>query len=286
MNVAAGAFAEGVQVIAEEGGSLEGFAAAGVEDVGGGEAAAGGEGGGVGVEGIEAHADDAGAGVGDAEEFGGEFAFGLGIEQAAGDIAEELFHAGEAGEGFVMEAGDEQGFFGVGGGGEPGQTEEVGAGEDGAVIGNAPVEVGHQGGGADAVAEPAQLVVGGDGMAAINGLLDAQEVGGVALVHGEEMDVHAVDGLPAGGQGVFPGVVALGAGGEEIDGHPPGRGVEREVLQQRLGAAHRALAGEARADEGEAVRRGHGRWPFPVRRGAFRGRRSARRTVLPSLRAR
>lgn len=286
MNVAAGAFAEGVQVIAEEGGSLEGFAAAGVEDVGGGEAAAGGEGGGVGVEGIEAHADDAGAGVGDAEEFGGEFAFGLGIEQAAGDIAEELFHAGEAGEGFVMEAGDEQGFFGVGGGGEPGQTEEVGAGEDGAVIGNVPVEVGHQGGGANAVAEPAQLVVGGDGMAAINGLLDAQEVGGVAFIHGEEMHVHAIDGLAAGGQGVFPGVVALGAGGEKIHGEPEAGSVGSEVLEESFGTADRAIAGETGADEGEAVRGHGGGSGLPVRRCAFRGRRAWRRSVPPCLRGR
>jgi len=210
----------------------------------------------------------------------------LGIEQAAGDIAEELFHAGEAGEGFVMEAGDEQGFFGVGGGGEPGQTEEVGAGEDGAVIGNAPVEVGHQGGGADAVAEPAQLVVGGDGMAAINGLLDAQEVGGVALVHGEEMDVHAVDGLPAGGQGVFPGVVALGAGGEEIDGETAGGGVGGEVFEQGFGAADRAFAGETGADESEAVRGHGGGSGLPVRRCAVRGRRAWRRSGPPCPRGR
>ena len=45
-DVAAGAAAEGVHVVADERGALEGFAAAGVEDVGGGDVVAGGEGGG------------------------------------------------------------------------------------------------------------------------------------------------------------------------------------------------------------------------------------------------
>ena len=92
-DVAAGAAAEGVHVVADERGALEGFAAAGVEDVGGRDAVAGGEGGGVGGEGVEAHADDAGAGVGEAEEFAGELAFGVGVEEASGGFADEAMTA-------------------------------------------------------------------------------------------------------------------------------------------------------------------------------------------------
>lgn len=80
----------------------------------------------------------------------------------------------------------------MGEGGEVGQAEEVGAEDDGAVGGRVGVEVREEGRGADAVAEPGEFFVGGDGVSAVDALLDGEEGGDVAVVDGEEVDVEAV----------------------------------------------------------------------------------------------
>jgi hypothetical protein len=269
--IVAGAFAEGVQVVEQQGGAFEGFAAAGVEDVGGVDAMAAAEAVRVGGERVEAHTDDGGVCGGDLVEAFGQVLFGFGVKQQAGDGVEEGVHDAQVGEGFVVQAGDEQGFVGMELGGVVDQAEEVGAHHQD-VVGVAVLgEVVVQRAAVDVVLHPGGFRGVVDFAAAADAGLGGQEGGQVAVfIDREVVDGEALDGAGAGRDFVGPGEVVTGAGGQDGDLMAGRGGAEGEIFEQGFGAADGGLFREARRQEGDALGCGHVRVSdFPVRPAVF-----------------
>ena len=291
-DVAAGALAEDADVLGQHRDALRGLAPAAVEDVGGVDPAARGEGGGVGVERLDPHADHAAARLRQAADARGKVALGLGVEQAAADGAEHLADERHVGEGLVVEARNEQGPLGPHARGADGEAEEVGAGEDAVVVRRAQVVV--EGAAVDAVGEPRLLLRARELRAAPHRLLVFEEDAGIAVVDWEVLDLERAVAHDAGRPLVGPGEMARRAGGQQPHPEAAPRASQGELAQQGLGAAGGGPVGMARHDDGDGGDGAHvirpasrlRRRAVRVRRGAPRGGGSSRRTARRSPRAR
>ena len=272
-DVAAGALAEDMGVLHQQRRALQRFAPAGVEQVGRGQAARAGEGGGVDGKRVQPHAHHLAVGELAPIQPPRQQALGLAVEQQPAHAGEHLGDDVLVGEALVVQAGHQPGALGGDLADRPGEPKQVGAGEDGVERGRLAAQRLNQRGTVDAVLHPAELVGGRDRLAARDVGLQAQEERHVAgFVHREEAHAQATHPLLAGRDLVFPGVVVAGAGGEKFHRVPGPGAVVGQTPQQGLGPAHHAALGEAGRDKGQL--HGAGR---PASSRARRASRSARR---------
>ena len=176
------------------------------------------------------------------------------VEEEAAHAAEGGLEGANAGVVLVVEARDEQRLLRRGEARLADQGEEIRPGDDAVVLGGVLAQPRDEGGGIDAGAQPLLLLLVREAAAARKLDLQAREGVDLQRVGGEAADRHAVALERSLRELVPPVEVVLRAGAEDLDAVAERHRVEREGVDQRLGAADGAGLVQAGGDERDVHR--------------------------------
>ena len=247
-----GAAAEGIDEIDEHGRALALLPAAAVDDVGGAQAGPLREGGLGRLEGLQPHRDDFGDARGEAgHEAAGQIPLRLGVEEEPADAPVGGEERRDARVGLVVETRDEERLVRDGARDAPCQPEQIRPRQDAVVAGGRVAEALDERAGDDAVFEPREGLRVAERLAVLQRDLRARPCVRVARVDGVAAHRQAAALENAGRQLVGPRAVVPGAGAKQLDLVPEGGRVERERMQERLGAADGAGLVQAGGDDGD-----------------------------------
>ena len=184
----------------------------------------------------------------------GEAALRLGVEEEAANLPEGLLQGADVREGLVVEARHEQHPVRHGEARLADQREEVRPGQHAVVVGRMGAEVFDEGGGVDARMQPLELLLAGQAAAARKVDLQPREAVDLERVGREAAHRHPVPLEGARRKLVLPRRVVLRARAEHLDAVAEADRVQRQRVQERLGAADGAGLVQARGNEGEGHR--------------------------------